>query len=566
MQTCQWEVPATWDGDPLADMSASDERSQLSGVTGAPTVQSTLSLGVPNTTTAGAKPRIEKHAFEEPGELWIPDDDDQTTSDSSTLGGGSQTCGVHPNAGQRYNSGELPEDVRGPSITLNPDDINPQELITAGGIGNMSQTGATMGTDGSAKDDTDIERIAEKLVESDDLVRVLARRLGLPLGQLVSKEEMERGPMPHQPRTGVGLGMPGSPVTMSSQEKEELHLGLQAPRDIHTEDVQDPEFDSDDELWSDDENEAGDFDADADLGFLPGSHKDVETKRRDDIKELSVGKTAPPSNIPFLNLRAQGVVGGEDNEQAIGWRKLPRPELSTSFYDRCKRKLTMSSDTDSEMAPNKPVFLLPISPVDACAYNPANFETQIESIFIPDAKKDMERSIATVNRNIKREEELSRNLPTDDLLLFGEASEQTHVDIFLAKQYDEDQNAFVDPKEAAVEKAILAAKSNNIAEMEDALEEDIPINAADKYGNSLLILAAQQGSKRMCKFLLRRGADVNAQSLTGNTVLHYCFAYSHVPLAEYLKSRGGDDSIVNLDGLTCYEGLSMDDLKAEGDD
>ena len=91
-------------------------------------------------------------------------------------------------------------------------------------------------------------------------------------------------------------------------------------------------------------------------------------------------------------------------------------------------------------------------------------------------------------------------------------------------------------------------------------------NAADVYGNTLLILAAQQGSKRMCKFLLRRGADMNAQSLTGNTVLHYCYAYSHGHLAEYLKSRGADDSIVNLDGLTCYEGLSMDDLKAEGDD
>ena len=28
-------------------------------------------------------------------------------------------------------------------------------------------------------------------------------------------------------------------------------------------------------------------------------------------------------------------------------------------------------------------------------------------------------------------------------------------------------------------------------------------------------------------------------------------------LAEYLISKGADDSILNADGLTCYEGLSM---------
>ena len=149
------------------------------------------------------------------------------------------------------------------------------------------------------------------------------------------------------------------------------------------------------------------------------------------------------------------------------------------------------------------------------------------------------------------------------------------------------QDAFVDPKEAAVDKAVMAAKASNITEMEDALEEveipsitktnlgtkilnticvyfnsqDIPINSADSHGNTLLLLAAQQGSKRMCKFLLRRGANINAQNLAGNTVLHFCFTYSHTELGKYLMQRGADDSILNSDGLTCYEGLDEDALE-----
>ncbi len=43
------------------------------------------------------------------------------------------------------------------------------------------------------------------------------------------------------------------------------------------------------------------------------------------------------------------------------------------------------------------------------------------------------------------------------------------------------------------------------------------------------------------------------QNARGNTCLHYCYAYKFPDLAEYLMSKGADDSIVNIDGLTCYE-------------
>ena len=157
----------------------------------------------------------------------------------------------------------------------------------------------------------------------------------------------------------------------------------------------------------------------------------------------------------------------------------------------------------------------------------------------------------------------------------------------------------------------------------------IEVNAdRDERGNSLLLTAAQNGLKRIVKLLLRKGADINArvcgkqpppcppprpppcpplfaphplpsalghtcascghacplvpvmhpclvamcvyarplrQNSRGNTCLHYCYAYKFPDLAEYLLSKGADDSILNLDGMTCYEaevsgGLALNEV------
>ena len=44
------------------------------------------------------------------------------------------------------------------------------------------------------------------------------------------------------------------------------------------------------------------------------------------------------------------------------------------------------------------------------------------------------------------------------------------------------------------------------------------------------------------------------------TPLHYAYSYGFESFGEYLISKGADDSIVNADGLTCYEGLNQDNL------
>jgi hypothetical protein len=88
----------------------------------------------------------------------------------------------------------------------------------------------------------------------------------------------------------------------------------------------------------------------------------------------------------------------------------------------------------------------------------------------------------------------------------------------------------------------------------------VPIDFQDEQGNSLLHVACQNGSKRLVKLCLRRGASLNIQNLTGQTPLHFAFGYGYSDVGDYLVGKGADDSIRNKDGLTCYEGLGAREL------
>jgi len=108
---------------------------------------------------------------------------------------------------------------------------------------------------------------------------------------------------------------------------------------------------------------------------------------------------------------------------------------------------------------------------------------------------------------------------------------------------------------------LIAVKTSNYVVLEELLDEcGLEVDTEDQFGNTLLILACQQGNKRMAKFLLRRGAYINAQNHSGNSVLHYLYEYGHVDLATYLVSKGADDSYLNSDGMTCYEGVKKENL------
>ena len=92
----------------------------------------------------------------------------------------------------------------------------------------------------------------------------------------------------------------------------------------------------------------------------------------------------------------------------------------------------------------------------------------------------------------------------------------------------------------------------------DILYVGFPIDAVDEYGNTLLIVAAQNGNKRLVEILITRGAFINHQNREGNTALHFALEYDPKgTLGEYLIERGADDSIENLLGLTPYDGIEQ---------
>ena len=99
------------------------------------------------------------------------------------------------------------------------------------------------------------------------------------------------------------------------------------------------------------------------------------------------------------------------------------------------------------------------------------------------------------------------------------------------------------------------ARHNRVQDIERLLVRGVPADSRDVHGNTIAIVGAQNGHKRVVKAALRRGADVNAVNLRGNTCLHFCFAFGFVELGEYLITKGADNRIVNASGKTCYEGL-----------
>jgi len=95
---------------------------------------------------------------------------------------------------------------------------------------------------------------------------------------------------------------------------------------------------------------------------------------------------------------------------------------------------------------------------------------------------------------------------------------------------------------------------NKLAEVEVALVQGHDADKRDKHGNTPLMLACQNGHKRMVKLCLKFGAEPNKQNHQGNTPLHFCIAYGFKEVAEYLVSKGADDTIMNNFGRAAAEG------------
>jgi hypothetical protein len=228
-----------------------------------------------------------------------------------------------------------------------------------------------------------------------------------------------------------------------------------------------------------------------------------------------------------------------------------QPIREKSVDSTPKRTLHNPIGLRSIVTGNKEPILKPLNPnrsLATCRAAPTDCESQfkikLQSLFI----QDLTAERLKISRSIVNQQK------TEDSILNELKVPLTTPPATLQIQTDS-----IDP----VTKAILAIKNHNLSVLEEVLdsEGDLDIDTRDQHGNTLFILACQQGSKKLAKFLLRRGSYINAQNHGGNTALHYLHEYSHKNMADWLVRKGADDTLVNAAGNTVYEGISC----CEGD-
>ncbi|KAL4124283.1 hypothetical protein PRIC2_010120 [Phytophthora ramorum] len=243
------------------------------------------------------------------------------------------------------------------------------------------------------------------------------------------------------------------------------------------------------------------------------------------------------------------------NHRGEGWKRLKTSRLPPSFARSVYKAHTEGPRSSFINQTNhaSPVGML--DPADCSPYEAPEFVPELRVHFVPRPAEDLhekktqwvallraQQASGTPSSAVRRGAvAVADDDPVDDL-------------------FERDPSQQNESKEQREARALLCARNNNLEGLELALDQGVDVNTRDNHGNSLFILACQQGNKRLAKFLLRRHADMNLQNLNGNTALHYLYAYKHTDLAEYLKGKGAKDTTQNGAGLTCYEGLSQDDV------
>ena len=185
----------------------------------------------------------------------------------------------------------------------------------------------------------------------------------------------------------------------------------------------------------------------------------------------------------------------------------------------------------------------------------SQFATKTQSLFIRDLTTERLKLSKSRGNQKKTEDSILSEIQHQHLeeILQVPVSATSDTATVILEEEKQRRHDSMDP----VTKAIMAVKNHNMSALEEVLdcEGDLDIDTRDQHGNTLFILACQQGSKKLVKFLLRRGCNMNAQNHAGNTALHYLNEYNHTNLADWLVRKGADDTLKNAEGLTAYEGV-----------
>ena len=268
-----------------------------------------------------------------------------------------------------------------------------------------------------------------------------------------------------------------------------------------------------------------------------------------------------------------------------GWRALPRAHVPRTFLKAMDVTATVDrrkggprdrgfSGGWAAMAPSsmelcEPVLVGLWDNREETGYVEPSFAEPYQALFVEGTEKDglNAESLARAEREKRRAamstamaKELTIKQMVEQRNADGGITEFTSQDRWLDKQAEEDAIT----TNTYVTQIITAVKNGDLGEVENILDdhEDVKVDSEDEHGSTLLILAVQQGDRRLAKYFLRRRANINHQNHAGNTCLHFAFEYNHADLGNYLIEKGADPGLVNAQGLTCYEGLNSDAVDA----
>ena len=85
---------------------------------------------------------------------------------------------------------------------------------------------------------------------------------------------------------------------------------------------------------------------------------------------------------------------------------------------------------------------------------------------------------------------------------------------------------------------INAVLKGDTATVNTLLAKGSDVNAKDRYGQTVLILAAKYGHTDVVKALLAEGADLNARDRFGDTALTCAKRCGHMKITRLLKEAG----------------------------
>jgi hypothetical protein len=385
------------------------------------------------------------------------------------------------------------------------------------------------------------------------------------IGDLLQSEEVLQ-------RLAWHLGIPANQVRPSSSEPALCRPTSPDPSERSGVDGQ-VELNSDDDIYSGSEDEAGYCDSMPPVG-LPQDHADLrraklaarrERQQKDKLRKVGVNtpNDVPPLVIPEHPTAEQYSSTLEGHLYGVGWRHLGSEHLPKNFLEKAVNPHTLAAPPGvSNTLPS--VHVVGMMETSTASKAPISFDTPLQALFIGDILAEQARLQMVAERKMADDAALHEDssMSTAHMLEIGPQAITSVERAMIAAAERDTQPREEAQREDAERRAISSCKTGNMEDLEDALEEGISIDTRDINGNTLLLLACQQGNKRVAKFLLRRGATINAQNHDGNTCLHFCHSLRHVALAEYMASKGCDDKLLNSAGLTCYEGLRREAVDA----